>query len=296
MPAQKRTCHIMLLDLLYDIIGSLLYSIGIYTFAKLHHFALGGISGLSLIANYLWNAPIGTMTLLLNIPLVFISYRIVGRRFLLKTARSMLFNTIFLDVIFPMTKSYEGSPLLAAMYSGIFMGAGLAFFFLHGSSSGGIDLLTMSIRTKRPTLSIGALTMTFDFIIILLGWPVFGSIDAVLYGLINAFVTSVMIDKIMYGIGACKLAIIITTKADTVAFRIAQTSGRGSTVIQARGSYTGTERSVLLCACSGSETFRIQSCIYSADPDAFVMLTETSEVFGNGFRPSPSTKTPADFS
>ena len=187
------------------------FSIGIYTFAKLANFAPGGLSGLALIANHLWGLPIGTTSLVLNIPLILMSYRIVGKHFMLKSIRTIIINTIILDFIFPLTPAYDGNPMLAALFSGVFFGAGLGLIYMRGSSTGGSDFLTMSIKTLHPHLSIGAVTMTIDLVIIGIGWPVFGNIDAVLYGLIAAFVTSVVIDKIMYGTSAGKLAIIITT-------------------------------------------------------------------------------------
>ena len=259
----------LVLDISYDIVGSVLYALGIYTFAKTADFAPGGLSGLALIMNHLWRFPIGITTLALNIPLIILSFKLVGRRFMFKSARTMIVCTIFLDLIFP--------------YTGVCLGAALALFYMRGSSSGGTDFLTMSIKAIKPHLSIGFVTMAIDLLIILLGWPVFGNVDAVLYGLISAFVTSVVIDKIMYGMGAGKLILIITTKADEVSKKIDQISGRGSTAIRAIGTYTKEEKDVLLCACSSSQAYSVRSAAHEVDPDAFVMLTETSEVFGEGF-------------
>lgn len=280
---QKHSLRNILLDLASDIIGSILYSIGIYSFAKAANFAPGGLSGLALIINHLWGLPIGTVSLVLNIPLILISYRIVGKRFMAKSIRSIVLSTLILDVIFPHTAGYTGNPMLAALFSGVFLGAGLALFYIRGSSTGGADFLTMSIKALRPHLSIGAVTMSIDLVIILLGWPVYGNIDAVLYGLIASFVTSTVIDKIMYGTGAGKLAIIITTCGPQVAVKIDEACQRGSTIIRARGSYTEIDRQVLLCACSKAEAYKVRSAAHLVDPDAFVMITETSEVFGEGF-------------
>ena len=195
-------------DILYDIIGSILFGAGIYTFAEGGNFAPGGISGIALIMNKLWNLPVGTMTLILNIPLVIISYKTVGKRFLIKTARTMIISTIFVDLVFPMFPYYTGQRLLAAIYSGALLGLGMVLFYMRGSSSGGADFLTMTIKKKRPHMSLGRLTLLIDLIIILIGWPVFGDVDSVLYGLIAVFVCSMVIDKILYGIGAGTLAIM----------------------------------------------------------------------------------------
>ena len=249
MIKKKKT---LLIDLLCDLAGGILYAMGIYTFAKMADFAPGGLSGLALISNYLWGLPIGLMTLILNVPLVIVSYKVVGKQFLLKTARSMVISTIILDLIFPLTPPYTGSPFMAALYSGLCMGAGMAFFYMRGSSSGGMDFLIMTIKVRHPHFSLGMVTMVTDFLIILLGWPVFGNIDAVLYGLATAFVSTIVLDKILYGVGAGKLIIIITNEGQQLADRIGEMTDRGSTIIRARGTYTQADRQVLLCACSKS--------------------------------------------
>ena len=203
--------------------------------------------------------------------------------FMIKSIRTILINTFFLDFVFPLTPAYDGNPMLAALFSGVFFGCGLALIYMRGSSTGGTDFLTMSIKALHPHLSIGAVTMAIDLVIILIGWPVYGNPDAVLYGLISTFVTSTVIDKIMYGTSAGKLAIIITTQGPAMATHIDEVCARGSTLIRAKGSYTTTERQVLLCACSKAEAYKVRRAAHQTDPDAFVMITETSQVFGEGF-------------
>lgn len=271
-------------DILYDISGSILYAAGIYTFAGNAGFAPGGVSGLALIMDHLLGFPVGTMTLLLNIPLVIISYRAVGRQLLIKSAVTMVISSLFLDVIFPMFPMYSGDRLIASVCSGAFLGAGMALFYLRGSSSGGIDFLALTIKKKRPHMTIGVITMLIDLVVILLGWPVFGDVDAVLYGVLATFVSTVVIDKILYGAGAGTLAIIITEKGKETAERISERAGRGVTSLRAVGAYTRTDREVLLCACSKAEAYLVKSAVQEADDKAFFMFTETSEVFGEGFK------------
>ena len=280
---KKQTKELMW-DVLADIAGGLFYALGIYTFAKTANFAPGGLSGLALITHHLWGLPIGIMTLVFNIPVILLSFRLLGKRFLFKSLRSMIVCTLFVDFLLPaVSPPYTGSPLLAALYSGIFLGAGLAVLYMRGSSSGGTDFLTMSVKVLRPHMSLGAVTMIIDLIIILMGWPVFGNIDSVLYGIVATGVTSIVVDKIMYGVGAGKLIIIISDHGQEVADKIANAIDRGSTLIRAIGTYTGSERQVLLCACNKSQAFKVRSAAHEVDENAFVMITETSEVYGEGF-------------
>lgn len=280
----KKQTKEMMWDILADLAGGLFYALGIYTFAKTANFAPGGLSGLALITHHLWGLPIGIMTLVFNIPVILLSFRLLGRRFLFKSLRSMVICTLFVDFLLPaVSPPYTGSQLLAALYSGIFLGAGLAVLYMRGSSSGGTDFLTMSVKVLRPHMSLGAVTMIIDLVIILLGWPVFGDIDSVLYGIVATGVTSIVIDKIMYGVGAGKLVIIISDHGQQVADRIAAAIDRGSTLIRATGTYTGSDRQVLLCACNKSQAFKVRSAAHEVDENAFVMITETSEVYGEGF-------------
>ena len=274
----------ILLDLIYNIAGSILYAAGIYTFAGNGGFAPGGVSGLALIMNHLWALPVGTVTLLLNIPLIAISYRTVGKRLLIKSGVTMVISTIFLDVVFPLFPAYSGNRMMAALFSGVFLGAGMALFYIRGSSSGGIDFLALTIKKKKPHITIGIITMLIDLAVILLGVPVFGDIDSVLYGVLATFVATVVIDKILYGIGAGTLAVIVTGKGKETAKRIAEAVDRGVTSLNAVGAYTGQERDVLLCACSKAEAYMIRAAVREADKEAFIMFTETSEVFGEGFK------------
>ncbi|MEG1153148.1 MAG: YitT family protein [Ruthenibacterium sp.] len=270
-------------DLLCDIIGSILFALGIYTFAKASAFAPGGISGLALVINYLTGLPIGVMTLLLNIPIILISYKVVGKLFLLKSLRTMLISTFFMDVVFPHIPLYIGDRFLAALFTGLFVGAGLAIVYMRGSSTGGTDFLIIAINKLRPHLSVGTVTLLTDSLVIVLGGFVFGDIDAMLYGVISTVVASVIMDKLMYGSGGGKMMIIISDAAAEIATQIAVLVDRGSTLVHATGTYSGEERLMLYCVCSKTQAFRIKSAAHEIDPLAFMILTDATEVYGEGF-------------
>ena len=274
------------IDTLYDIAGSILFAVGIYTFAKSADFAPGGVSGLALIINYLWPVlPIGAVTLALNVPIVLLSYQVVGKTFLIKSFRTMLISTFFMDIVFPHIPLYVGNSLLAALFAGVFVGAGLAVIYMRGSSTGGTDFLNLSIKKLHPHFSIGQVTLVTDCVVILLGGFIYGNIDAVLYGIISTYAASTIIDKIMYGAGSGKLAIIITKDGYETAKRISADIDRGSTLVRAIGTYSGAERHMLLCVAAKSEIFKVRNLAHDVDPAAFVMITEASEIFGEGFTP-----------
>ncbi|MBO6060996.1 MAG: YitT family protein, partial [Clostridia bacterium] len=143
----KSNLKLFAVDTLYDIIGSILYGIGIYTFASKADFAPGGIAGVAIIINhYLPWVPIGICQLIINIPVAIICYKTLGKRFFIKSVKSMLISSFFIDVILPLVPTYQGERLLAAIFAGVLSGAGLALIYMRGSSTGGTDFIIMSIR------------------------------------------------------------------------------------------------------------------------------------------------------
>ncbi len=271
-------------DICYDFVGSCLFALGFYTFAEQAGFAPGGLTGISLMIRYFTGAPLGTLTLLLNVPIILICARLLGHRFFIKSMRTMLICTFVMDVIFARLPLYDGEPVVAAVFTGIFAGAGLGIIYMRGSSTGGTDFVLAAIKKKNPHFSFGQITLVLDGIVILMGWPVYGSINAVLYGLISVFATTVVMDKIVYGAGAGKLVIAISEQGAAISKAIALAVDRGSTIAPATGSYTGSDKEMVYCACSNSEVFRIRDAIRQVDHGAIVLVCEASEMFGEGFR------------
>ncbi len=275
----------LLLDLAYDIAGSLVFGLGLYTFAREGGFATGGFSGLGLMLNHLTGLPIGTLTLLLNIPLIFLSYKTLGRWFLLKTLKTMVIQTLILDLVMPRFPTYQGNPLIAALFTGVLMGGGLGIIYMRGSSTGGSDFLILSLHKVLPHLSVGQFSLMIDCVILMLGALVYGNIDAALYGLISTFACSQVMDRVLYGAGSGKMAIIVTDHGMETAKAISDEIERGSTLIKAVGTYSGDGRDLLLCACSKNQIFKVRAAAHKVDERAMVMITEVDEVYGEGFKP-----------
>ena len=274
------------IDIIYDIVGSIFFAIGIYTFAKSANFAPGGISGLALIINHLIpGLPIGLTSLLLNIPLILMSYKLLGKEFLLKSLRTMAISTVFLDVIIPMFPMYHDNEMLAAIFSGLTLGIGLAIIYMRGSSTGGADFLLVSLKKLFPYMSMGDITLVIDGAIIILGGFVFKDINSVLYGAISTIALSLIIDRLMLGSNTGKMAIIITQNMGTeISKEIDAQIGRGSTHVDATGTYTKEHKDMIFCTCSNKEIHKVRNIVHHLDKKAFVMITDSSEVLGEGFK------------
>jgi uncharacterized membrane-anchored protein YitT (DUF2179 family) len=283
----KITPKEMGIDILFDIIGSILFAAGIYSFAANANFAPGGVSGLAIIVNYLIpNVPIGIATLIINIPIIIYSYPVLGKRFFLKSLKTIFINTFFLDVVFPYLPVYNGDPLLAALFTGLLVGTGCSLIYMRGSSTGGTDFLVLAIKKKRPHISIGSIVLLTNIIVVTLGGIVFSNMNSMLYGVIESFCDAMIMDRLMYGFGSGKMLIIISEvgKGNSVATEIDLHTGRGSTLVNATGTYSKEPKDIIICACSNNQFYRIRDAAYRVDPSALVIIIEANEVFGEGFR------------
>lgn len=272
------------IDLLCDLAGAFLFNIGIYNFAVNAEFAPVGVSGIALILRYLFGLPMGITSIVLNIPIVLVSYRLLGRGFLIRSVKSMVIFALVLDYVVPFLPVYSGNPLYASACTGIFSGLGLTLVYLRNCSTGGTDFLVMAIRKLFPHLTIGQISLVVDAIVIVAGGFVFRNLDAVILGMLSSIVTTMVIDKIIYGLGAGKLVFVVTSHGPEVAMRIEEATGRGCTFLQGQGAYSLDEKKVIMCACNNSQVVPIRRVIHETDREAFLIITDSNEVYGEGFK------------
>lgn len=273
------------IDILVDIVGNMLIAIGVYNFAANSGFPVAGISGVALIFYHLFGLPIGTMTIVLNVPIIILCYKVLGKKFLLRSLKTMLIQWPLMDFIAPMLPVYEGDRLLSAICAGVFAGLGYAIIYLRNTSTGGADFIIMSVRALKPHLSIGKITFVTDLVIVVTGGLIFGDIDSIIYGLILTYILTVVVDKVMYGIDAGKMALIVTDKGPEVAKRIDEMTARGCTFLKAEGSFSRDDKLVVMCACSNKEMYNVQKAVKEEDERAFLIMMESNEVRGEGFKP-----------
>lgn len=273
------------IDILVDIVGNMLIAIGVYNFAANSGFPVAGISGVALIFYHLFGLPIGTMTIVLNIPIIILCYKVLGKKFLLRSLKTMLIQWPLMDFIAPMLPVYEGDRLLSAICAGVFAGLGYAIIYLRNTSTGGADFVIMSVRALKPHLSIGKITFVTDLVIVVTGGLIFGDIESIIYGLILTYILTVVVDKVMYGIDAGKMALIVTDKGPEVAKRIDEMTARGCTFLKAEGSFSRDDKLVVMCACSNKEMYNVQKAVKDEDEKAFLIMMESNEVRGEGFKP-----------
>ena len=273
------------IDILIDILGGIFIALGTYNFAAAAEFPMVGVNGIALIFYQLWGLPIGRTAMLLNIPIAVFCFKVLGRRFFLRSVRTILITSFLMDYAAPLFPVYEGDRMLAAICTGILSGLGFALIYMRDSSTGGADFIILSLKALHPHLTIGKISFAMDAVIVLLGVMIVSKdIDSLIYGIIISFLLSTMVDKVMYGISAGKLTLIVTEHSREVAEKIDQATGRGATFLKAQGSYSGENKDVVMCACNNKQMYGIRSVVKEIDPDAFIIIMESNEVLGEGFK------------
>ena len=272
-----------LLNYAIIVLGSLVYALGQLYFIKPLHIPMGGVSGLALVANYLWSLPIGMVTIVLNIPLLFLGWRTMGREFFFKTAFTILVSSVFTDLLEPVMPAFDGEMLIAALYGGIVMGGGYGLIFRAGGTTGGVDIIAKWINRKKD-IPIGTTNLLSNAVVIVGSALIYGNLDSALYAMITSYLTSMVIDKMVYGMDVQKSAMIITSKPKEVAGAVMEELHRGCTGMEGTGMYTGDRRTVLICAVRRHETGTLKKLILEQDEHAFMMISNINEVFGHNFK------------
>lgn len=273
------------IDVLIDIVAGMLIAVGIYNFALNAHFPVAGFSGIAIILYHLLGIPVGIGTIVLNIPVAIFCYKFLGRTFFLKSVKTMIISSVLTDYVAPLLPVYDGDRLLAAICMGVLCGVGYAMIFMRGSSTGGQDFISVSVKKVKPHFTLGIINFVIDFVTIILGTVlVFKDVDGMLYGIIVTYLLSAVMDRIMYGIDEGKMTLIVTEQGDEIAERIDEYSGRGSTILQGVGSYSKRKKDVVMCACNNKQMYTIKKIAHQIDPKAFTIIVESNEVVGEGFK------------
>lgn len=262
------------------LLGSFIFSIGINTFAIANHLAEGGFTGIAILVHYVFGWSTGYTILLLNIPLFFIGYRILGRKTMIYTIIGILATTLFLEY----TKDWQrplNDLLLAALYTGLLVGTGLGLIFRAGGTTGGVDIIARLCQ-KYFGLSIGQVILVADLLVITASIFIVG-IDIMMYTLVSVFVGSRVIDFVVEGLTISKSVTIISNSAEEMANIITTQLERGVTIYSGKGAYTGDPKQILYVIVSPRQVPKLKQIISKVDPKAFVIVHDVREVIGEGF-------------
>lgn len=275
--AQKvRSCGIITL-------GAVIYALAFDWFVAPNQIAMGGVTGLAQIVNALVPVlPVGVLSILVNVPLFLAGWRLLGGRLLVSSLYAMAVSSLAIDVIAWMHTFPPMDPILATLYGGAGMGVGLGLVFSQGATTGGTDIIGKLLKLKFPWLPIGKLVMIPDMVVVILAAVVFGTVNAALYGLIQMYLLSKVMDMILYGWDTSRVAYIITDRWEETVQGLLDMN-RGVTLLQGKGAYTGAEKQVLPVAFRQREIVPIKRMLREIDPKAFFIVCDAHEILGEGF-------------
>lgn len=262
-------------------VGVFLLAIGLTFFLEPNTIAPGGVTGFAIVFKKITGIPVYITNLAINVPLFIIGMLILGKNFGWKTLYSTALLSFFLKII-PI-QAVTPDLLLSSIFGGLVTGIGLGIVFKCGGTTGGTDLAGSILNKLFPTLSLSTFMMAIDVIVVAFAGIVDKKVETSLYSVISLFITVKVIDLILEGIGYLKGFIIITDKPEEISERIMKDLDRGVTLFKGKGMYTKEEKDVLLCVVNRFQFTKTKDIVYEIDKDAFIMVTEMSEVLGEGF-------------
>jgi uncharacterized membrane-anchored protein YitT (DUF2179 family) len=270
-------------------IGTAIYAFGLHYFVISNELMEGGVTGIALLLNYSLGFPMSVTTLVLNIPLFIIGWKIFGKHAMSYTILGTVSLSFFLWVmewlihrgwIIPFAAPHDY--FLATLYAGLTIGAGLGIVFRFGGTTGGIDIVAR-IVSKLKGWSLGQFILLFDTLVIaasLLYIP----LEKVLYTLVAVFIASRMIDFIQEGAFAAKSVTVVSDDASRLSDVITREIDRGATIFPAKGAYSKQNKEVVYCVVYRHELRRLISLIRHTDPQAFIIVNDVQDVLGEGFK------------
>lgn len=264
-------------------IGSALFALGFAMFLIPNDINTGGISGLAMILRELLGfGSIGTLTLVMNIPLFLIGGVKIGKRFFAGSLIGMVLSSVLID-LFALIPFATPEPLIGGLYGGVLCGAGLGMVFMAGASTGGSDILVRLLKKKYRNLPIGSISIMFDAMVVLLTGLVFRDISKALYSGVVVFVCGQVIDAVVYRFDYSRVALIISKEHEKIAKAISDQLDRGATYLHGSGSYTHQNIEVVLAVVRKGQLAELKELVMDIDENAFVIVQEAHQVLGDGF-------------
>ena len=275
------------LDYLLIIIGTTLMSVAIKCIFDPINLVTGVVSGIAIVVRGLTEniikggIPLWLTNIILNVPLFLISIKIKGWHFVKKTAVATVWMSIALYIL-PEIHLMTEDMVLASIFGGVITGVGIGMVFLARATTGGTDMLAAVIQHYLKHYSIAQILQVLDGAIVILGAFVFG-LNKALYAIISIFLVSKISDSLIEGLKFSKLAYIISDKYQEIAQVVMNELKRGATGLKATGMYSKADKKVLFCVVSKKEIVQLKEIVHTIDSEAFLIVSDVREVFGEGF-------------
>lgn len=270
-------------NLSFIILGCIIMAIGTSMFLLPNKFSTGGVTGIATIVYYLFKIPLGTVNILINIPILIFTFYRLGKTVVINSIIGSLVYSLTIDLLdkFP---AFTNDVFLASIYGGVFLGIGTGIVLNANATTGGTELVSNLIKTYNFNIKTSSLIMLIDSSIVLLNVLVFKEIEIGLYSAIAIILMGKVIDIIVEGTDFSKLIFIISEKNDKISKEIGEYIKRGTTGIYGKGMFEDKDRLVLMCAAGRGDVLKIKQIVQANDKEAFIIITNAREVLGKGFK------------
>lgn len=275
---------IFLLDLLFFVLGGVVYSVAVVTFLSPNKISPGGVTGVAAVINYLFSLPIGVTVFLINIPILVLGLIKFGKVFIIKTAVATAVVSAMLDLCEVFLPKLHIDLILASVFGGSLMGLGISIIMLRGSTTGGVDIIAKIINKRFPYLSVGRIMLFVDAFVVVLAAVAYKNVQTALYSVISLYATSKIMDLMLYGADKGKIVYIISPKTQDIVYDILNDVNRGVTIIDVEGGYLGEKRKMIMCTVRRNEVHAVCKSVRNRDKSAFVVVAEAGEILGEGFK------------
>ena len=265
------------------VVGTALYAVGFRFFLYPNAVVTGGVTGIAMIINYLTRFPVGVMTIIINIPLFAFSWKEFGLKFLLASLAGTVLASVFVDLFALIPLEITREPLLGAIYGGLLEGLGLGIVYHAGATTGGVDIVAKFLRTRYQHINFSTFILGLDVLVILAFALIFRKYEAAMYAIICMFISSKVIDLVLFGAVNSKVCYIITDESEGVKDAIVNELSRGVTFLHGEGAWSGKEKNVILCVIKQNQIVELKKLVQRIDEKAFMIVSDSREVFGQGF-------------
>ena len=263
--------------------GCVLYGASFAFLTYPNNIVSGGLTGVAQIVNLLTGLPVGVMVIVMNIPLFAVAWKRFGLRFILFSLIGMGGTSVFIDLLGTLHLTLTNDTLLAAVYGGLLNGVGGGLIYRVGATGGGTDIAARLVRLKYPHINFGTIGLALNVVVVIAFAVIFRRFESAMYTMITMFVSSRVVNLILYGLANSGVCYIVTVRPREISRAIGERLSRGSTILRGEGAYSGEERDVVLCAMRRSQIPALRRIVAEVDESSFVIVTESHEVFGKNF-------------
>lgn len=269
-------------------IASIVYGAGIALFLNPNQLAPGGVSGIAIILKEVFPflPGVGMLILIINIPIMVLGAWKFGIKFVLSTIYTLVVSSVVIDILPTLTHitSVTSDMMLASVIGGGLFGVAMGVMFRMETTTGGMDVIVKIVKQKRPHMKTGQIYMLLDVVVLVASALAFHNIEVALFAAVAIYVSSVVMDKAIYGGDEATLVYIISNRRKIIAVRMMQELNVGVTMMKGMGAYSNVSTEIIMCVMRKQTLTKVRNILKEVDPEAFMIVSSANEVFGEGFK------------